>query len=155
MSEATHVGSGKVRDIVPGRECVALGAEQHDANGRVVVGALQGIGYRPVHRVRQRVLLLGPREDDLQDASVLPELDVLGHLHLPWLTPASRRAHHALPVGRFGRVVGDTPAARSPPSPGRVRPSGHRQPSAAALRTPTRSVGYALAAINKASPTLL
>jgi hypothetical protein len=48
----TRRGAGKVCDIVPGCERVALGAEQDDANGRVVVGALQGFGHGPVHRVR-------------------------------------------------------------------------------------------------------
>src|SRR5262249_29731085 len=53
--------------------------KQHDANCLVVLSVVESLGRRPVHGVRECVLLFRPGKNDFQDGTVLPNFDVFGH----------------------------------------------------------------------------
>ncbi len=64
MALALHLAGGNRRelaDVVAGGEHVALAADQNDPDGRIGLRALDRVRQRAVHRVGQRVLLVGPR----------------------------------------------------------------------------------------------
>ena len=66
-------------DIVAGGEHVALAADQDHAGGRIELGGFDGIGELAVHRIRQRVLLVGARQRERENSVVVLDPDVLGH----------------------------------------------------------------------------
>ena len=69
----------ELADIVAGGEHVALAADQHDANAGIGFCAFDRIGQRAVHRVGQRVLLVGPRHRQAENAAVVLDLDMVRH----------------------------------------------------------------------------
>src|SRR4051794_3979189 len=74
---------GELADVVAGGEHIALAADQQDANGWIGLRALDCVGQRAVHRIRQRILLVGAGHGQAQDPVALLDLDVLGHSSSP------------------------------------------------------------------------
>src|SRR6266498_2418579 len=74
---------GELADVVAGGEHVALAADQEDADGWISLRAFDCVGQRAVHRIRQRILLVGTGHRQAQNPFALFDLDVLGHSSSP------------------------------------------------------------------------
>lgn len=70
---------GEFADVIAGGEHVALAADQYDPDIGVVLRGFDRIGQRPVHRVVQRVLLVGPRHRQAQNSRVVFDFNMIRH----------------------------------------------------------------------------
>src|SRR5829696_3728929 len=74
---------GELADVIAGAEHVALAADQQDANGWIGLRAFDCVGQCAVHRIGQRVLLVGAGHRQAENPVTLLDLDMLGHSSSP------------------------------------------------------------------------
>ena len=82
LKRARRNGS-ELADIVAGGEHVALAADQDHAGRRIGLGGFDGVGELAVHRIGQRVLLVGACQRERENSIVVLDPDMLGHSSAP------------------------------------------------------------------------
>ena len=63
-----EISHSEILEIIAGSKAVARAVDQHHPDRRIAIGGGERIRHRAVHLLRERVLLLGPRDLDAQDA---------------------------------------------------------------------------------------
>src|SRR5882672_2905459 len=150
----------KLADIVAGGEHVAFATDEQDTDGGIALRRFHGVGQRAVHRIGQRVLLVGPRHRQAQDPVTLLDLDMLGHSSSPLgnlvCMAVSQRATTSISASLNPSVrralTSTSPAfdAASAVRPAGVSQSRHARPSSGSAR---RLIRFA-AVIRSTSPLM-
>src|SRR6516162_2180647 len=74
---------GEFTEVVAGGEGIAFAPDQDDTHGSIVLCALDGVGQGAIHLVGQRVLLVWTLQRQYQDATLVLDLNLLGHSPSP------------------------------------------------------------------------